>query len=132
MGFVIGKRGAMLVGMNGLSTGWVGFGMGLVKVTGGTEATCRSTGIGGCIIVKLGAMLLSSNRQISILGGFGTGWFEFCTRDCEASSTKLLSFLGICKRRSSKSAANSNIRSIQWSWYCAIKKDNNKLVGGRT
>ncbi len=79
IGFVIGKLGVMLVGMNHLSTGWVGFGMGLVKVTGGTEAACRSTGIGGCIIVKLGVMLLSSNRQISIWGGLGTGWLEFCT-----------------------------------------------------
>ncbi len=80
VGFIQRQAGAMPVDMKGLSTGWVGFGMGLVKVfVEGSEATCRSTGIGGCIVVKLGVMLLSSDCQISIWGGFGTGWFEFCT-----------------------------------------------------
>ncbi len=78
--FIIGELGAMPVDVYGLSTGWVGFGTGLVKVfVGGTEATCRSTGIRGCIIVKLGVMLLNSNYRISFWGGFGTGWFKFCT-----------------------------------------------------
>jgi hypothetical protein len=78
IGFIKGKLVAMPVDVNGLSTGGIGFGMGLVKdFMEGSEATCRSTGIGGCIVVKLGVMPLSSDCQISIWGGFRTGWFKF-------------------------------------------------------